>query len=825
MANADKRTINGMGYYVVPQPGGGSTLIVSRDAGDAFGRAVQAGAIDPKSIPGVVNHFNNFDALVRASGASNIYPDSTANHLGGDRAFQTITLPAGVDPDAHMRATIGNVLPSGRISQPTLLQQIAPQAVPNPIVQSPSTAAGDIEARLGAPVHSVAAEAMHPSLAVGQTRYNGAISITQTEPGRFSYQHSDLPGTRIDVSVAPGANPGEVRVNMSSMVGRRTQQAIDGITGRDYDTMLTQLRREAAGSISGLGVNTQSAISTGSFNQTLSGAQLEPAAQRVEARRTAQRQGGDIAQAAINDALRQTGASEDAARIVRDTTGINAPNAPAATVDADGNTRVTGAMPDRTPARYADVALAADSPLARAAAEAPRATPPTPDELAALRQPFRPSAPSAQRDIGAPDQVAPAREPMLQSRSEVPTAPVRETTIVQPQGQQVPTRPTAADGTVILTQEEIAARRAETMARYEASRAQATPQPTPTQTAARTSLPASDTWDVPSNLRHQVAPPEAPRPTQLGGDSRLGQNTMLGGQLPAPHTPPAGTPPIGTPQGGHIPSPGSTASLAADAAHAAPGIGVALSRVGARAARLIPIAGVGITAAAAGANATEATAAYNRGEINATQLAAVVAGGAANTAGAVGSLATGTATEEAVAKMQETAGVPEHLREGTLRQAVTQLGTAVSNAVTPQRVAHTPEQQNFHRFVDGLPERPDPSMSPQLRGIVEANAARLQAERAHSTATQNPQGANVVNARTTLERAEERVDTAYTQLEKSGGLASVQSEINARQQAQRAVAGLNTQVTRPAGAAEEAPQAPSQTPNEKPQPSVAQARA
>lgn len=316
-----------------------------------------------------------------------------------------------------------------------------------------------------------------------------------------------------------------------------------------------------------------------------------------------------------------------------------------------------------------------------------------------------------------------------------------------------------------------------------------------------------------SPMISEARTPEAPRPTQLGG------------QPLAPHTPPAGTPPVGTPQGGHIPSPGSTASLAADAAHAAQGIGEALRRVGARAGRLLPIAGVGITAAAAGANATEATAAYNRGEINATQLAAVVAGGAANTAGAVGSLATGTATEEAVAKMQEAAGVPEHLREGTLRQAVTQLGTAVSNAVTPQRVAHTPEQQNFHRFVDGLSERPDPSMSPQLRGIVEANAARLQAERAHGAATQNPQGANVVNARTTLERAEERVDTAYTQLEKSGGLASVQSEINARQQAQRAVAGLNTQVTRPAGAAEEAPQAPSPTPNEKPQPSVAQARA
>lgn len=319
--------------------------------------------------------------------------------------------------------------------------------------------------------------------------------------------------------------------------------------------------------------------------------------------------------------------------------------------------------------------------------------------------------------------------------------------------------------------------------------------------------------------------PEAPRPTQLGGDSRLGQNTMLGGQPPSPHTPPAGTPPVGTPHGGHPVLSGGAASVAADAAHAAPGIGAALSRVGSRAARLLPIAGVGITAAAAGANAAEATAAYNRGEISGTQLAAVVAGGTANTAGAVGSLVTGTATEEAVAKMQEAAGVPEHLREGTLRQAVTQLGTAVSNAVTPQRVAHTPEQQNFYKFVDGLPERPDPSMSPQLRGIVEANAARLQAERAHSSATQNPQGANVVNARTTLERAEERVDAAYTQIEKSGGLAAVQSEITARQQAQRAVAGLGTQVTRQSTAAEEAPQAPPPTPNEKPQPSVAQARA
>lgn len=399
MANAEKKSIMGMGYYVVRQPDGTSTLIFSRDVGDAFGRAIQNGAINPNSIPGSVDHFSNFDALQRATGANNIYPESVVNHLGGDRSFQTVKLPAGVDPDAHMRATYANVTPgpNARISQPSLLQQVAPQATPDPIVRNPATAAADIETRLGAPAHTIAAEAMHPTLAVGQTSRNGPISITQTEPGKFSYQHEGLSGTRIDVSITAGANPGDVRVSMSTVVGRQTQQALQGFTGREAEAMLTSLKRDAAGSIAGLGVNTQSAINTGNFNQTLSGAQLEPAAQKVEARRIAQRQGGDIAQAAINSSLEQTGASPQAATIVRDVTGINADGGARVAVDADGNTRITGNMPDRAPVQYAPTApIAPDSGLGRAmaAAEPPRAPSPTATEAALLRQPLQPSSPS-----------------------------------------------------------------------------------------------------------------------------------------------------------------------------------------------------------------------------------------------------------------------------------------------------------------------------------------------------------------------------------------------------------------------------------------------
>lgn len=161
--------------------------------------------------------------------------------------------------------------------------------------------------------------------------------------------------------------------------------------------------------------------------------------------------------------------------------------------------------------------------------------------------------------------------------------------------------------------------------------------------------------------------------------------------------------------------------------------------------------------------------------------------------------------------------------EELAQRYATEAVTAIRNMMPA--IGQSPQttgQRDFTTFIDRLPPRTDPSMSPQLRGMVEANAARLEAERAHTAAVSSPQGGNVVAARTALERAEERADAAYTGLESSGALAKVRSELDVREQAQRAVAGLKTSVERPSDAAG-TPQMPS-VPNEKPQPSAAAAR-
>jgi hypothetical protein len=153
--------------------------------------------------------------------------------------------------------------------------------------------------------------------------------------------------------------------------------------------------------------------------------------------------------------------------------------------------------------------------------------------------------------------------------------------------------------------------------------------------------------------------------------------------------------------------------------------------------------------------------------------------------------------EEAVLAAQQAAGVPKHLQAGTLREAVSDLAS---------RIELTPELKEFYKVVDNLPTKPDPMMSPKLRALVEANAVRVEADKAHEAAISQG-GNNVPNSRMALEKAENKVASVYEGLGASGELGAIKKELAMREQTKQAVAGLETKVSHNADDNQQPPQA------------------
>jgi len=191
----------------------------------------------------------------------------------------------------------------------------------------------------------------------------------------------------------------------------------------------------------------------------------------------------------------------------------------------------------------------------------------------------------------------------------------------------------------------------------------------------------------------------------------------------------------------------------AAAARVAPKLGNALAKLTGNLLKQVPLVGVAASGLMAAANVAAATEAYNNDEISAVKLAAITAGGVAATAGSTFGFLTDNLASESIRAGHTEMGIPDHLKQSTLRSSINDLATAIMGP----KAAEDP----VFALLDALPSEKKPGMSAEMAALVDAKQPLVDANAALVAAQQSTNPQAIIAARAAVQRAEDQFGQKY----------------------------------------------------------------